>query len=385
MSPVFLPARGGIETMTHALARGLPASGVRVAALEEDGWRAFDAEQPFPVVRAANDPRGGRGAILRLNALTVRDALRERPDVLLAMHIKAAPACAVLSAALDVPFAVYLHAKELPEHPRLGAFAVHHAAASIAVSRYTEELARRAGAAPARLHRIPPGVDLPAAAPMSDGRRPILVTVARLEDENKGHDIVIEALPRMLQAVPSLRWVVIGDGRLRPRLESRARALGVEGSVDFVGAVDDRTRDEWLGRAAVYVMPTRRPADGRGGEGFGIAYVEAAARGTPAVGTAVPGVVDAVEDGETGILVPDPATPESVAGAVIELLADGDRAQRLGERARRRAASFGWPVVCAQVGAVLDSIAGARPVSRAGARRARRALWPVDLLRPPRG
>ncbi len=71
-------------------------------------------------------------------------------------------------------------------------------------------------------------------------------------------------------------WVVIGEGPLRLRLEALARAAGLDGAVCFLGAVPDAERDRWLRRADVFAMLSRLP-----GEGFGIAYLEAGARGKP--------------------------------------------------------------------------------------------------------
>ena len=88
---------------------------------------------------------------------------------------------------------------------------------------------------------------------------------------------------------------------------------------------------------------TSEDDDGRGHvEGFGIVYLEAAARGVPSVGTQTGGIPEAVEDGETGVLVP-PNSPDALAEAMIELLTDVDRRRRLGARASERAQShFSW-------------------------------------------
>ena len=77
---------------------------------------------------------------------------------------------------------------------------------------------------------IPPGVDFRedgrTVAPKAD--QPTLVTVARLTDRYKGHDRVLEAMPKILSSVPEARWVVIGDGPLRPSLEQKTAAMGLD-------------------------------------------------------------------------------------------------------------------------------------------------------------
>ena len=119
-------------------------------------------------------------------------------------------------------------------------------------------------------------------------------------------------------------------------------------SIRFLGAVSDAERDDALDRAHVFVMPNRAPPGGVGGEGFGIVYLEAAAHGLPAVCGNVGGVVDAVVQGETGLLV-DGEDPRAVAEAVSDLLLDPSRARALGDAGARRAKEFAWPVVAKQV------------------------------------
>jgi phosphatidylinositol alpha-1,6-mannosyltransferase len=104
-------------------------------------------------------------------------------------------------------------------------------------------------------------------------------------------------------------------------------------------------------------MPSR--VDGSGfGEGFGIVYVEAGARGLPVVAGNVGGAVDAVVDGETGLLV-DPESPEEVANALSDLLLDRARAQRMGRAGWEHARSFSWGRTASEVEAVLDALTAA--------------------------
>jgi phosphatidylinositol alpha-1,6-mannosyltransferase len=181
------------------------------------------------------------------------------------------------------------------------------------------------------------------------------VCVARLEQRYKGHDVLIRALPLVRARIPSVRLQVVGDGVLRPVYEGFAASLGLDGSVEFLGPVDDATRDELLARAHVFAMPSRLPFDG-GGEGFGIVYLEAGAHGLPVVAGRAAGALDAVVDGETGLLV-DPADHVALAAAIVELLSDRAKASALGERGRARAASFSWPAVARRVEDVVLSVA----------------------------
>jgi phosphatidylinositol alpha-1,6-mannosyltransferase len=195
-------------------------------------------------------------------------------------------------------------------------------------------------------------VELPAVGGRERAERPTIVTVARLRDRYKGHDVLIEALAPIREQVPEAELVVIGDGPLRDELEQLAHTAGVGGAVRFLGAVSDEERNRWLRRAHLFAMPSRLPDDGRAGEGFGIVYMEAAAYGLPVVAGNVAGALDAVADGETGLLV-DPTDPCAVAAAIARLLLDGELAQRLGRAGAARAEGFAWPLIAARVEEVL--------------------------------
>jgi phosphatidylinositol alpha-1,6-mannosyltransferase len=145
-----------------------------------------------------------------------------------------------------------------------------------------------------------------------------------------------------------VQWLVIGEGSLRRSLESRAGSLGVARHISFLGAVPDAERDACLARSRVFVMPSRVPATGVGGEGFGIAYLEANAFGLPVVAGHEGGATDAVVDGRTGLLV-DPRDHVAVADGVTDLLLDPSRAAELGRAGAARAREFAWPDVTRRV------------------------------------
>jgi glycosyltransferase involved in cell wall biosynthesis len=119
--------------------------------------------------------------------------------------------------------------------------------------------------------------------------------------------------------------------------------------------VPDERRDWWLRHADVLAMPSRLPGDGRAGEGFGIVYLEAGAHGTPVVAGNVAGALDAVADGESGLLV-DPTDPHAVADAIAAVLLDRGLAQRLGDGGARRARGFAWPRIAERVEAVVREV-----------------------------
>jgi len=226
------------------------------------------------------------------------------------------------------------------------------------VSRHTEKLALDVGADPARIHRIPPGVDVPAAdVGTRADRRPLIVTIARIEDRHKGHDVMVRAMSLVRSKVPEAHWVVIGDGPLRPSIERLVAAHRLEEHVTFTGPIPDEERDAWLDRARVFAMPSRLPGGRVGGEGFGIVYMEASARALPVVGGNVGGALDAVVHDNTGYLV-DPTNHVEVAEAITGLLTDTDQADALARAGRARAQNMTWPTIASAFESVLLPLAG---------------------------
>jgi phosphatidylinositol alpha-1,6-mannosyltransferase len=294
--------------------------------------------------------------IARLDRFAVGVARSVRPHVVLVLHVVCSPPAALVRAFSRTPVALYVHADELVDRVALTRFALRTADRIIAVSDHTQGIALRLGADPRRVRRISPGVDLPGPAVAEREVRPTIITVARLVKRYKGHDVMVRALARLRDRVPDVRWVVLGDGPLRGELEVLVAAEGVEDLVTFAGAVSDPERDAWLDRAHVFAMPSRLPS-GRGGEGFGIVYTEAAAHGLPVVAGDVGGATDAVRHGQTGLLV-DPTDPAAVADALARILLDPALAARLGQSGRVHARELAWPRVAGRVeDALLELIA----------------------------
>lgn len=350
LTPDYPPARGGIQYLLHGIVRHATRVRLRVVTLGDGAGTVAEDEG----VRTRRVPsRGPRaGAVALLNAAALAEARAWRPDVVLSGHIVMAAAARLTAA----PFVQYLYATEMAHRPRLTSFAVRHAAAAIVLGAHGRSLALAAGAEAQRVHPIPPGIDLPdrpATTPRE--RAPLIVSVARLEDRYKGFDVLVRALPLIRSRVPDATMTFVGDGPLRSSLEALARAGGCGEALRCAGAVSDAERDALLSAATVFAMPSRLPARS-GGEGFGIVYLEAGAHGTPVVAGNVGGALDAVVDGQTGVLV-DPEDHVALADAICGLLLDRERATRLGDGGREWAERFAWPLVVRKVEDVLIGVA----------------------------
>lgn len=322
-----------------------------------------DLERAFQVVRAGGASHHAR--LLRMTARAVLAGTRWA-DVIISGHIVCAPAAAALHAIHGTPVVQYFYGQEIPNRPRLASFAARRSACNISISDYTSSLLAHHVSTCAPIVQIPPGVDLPAGrVETSEGRRTV-VTVGRLRDRYKGHDVLIEAMLTVREAQPDARLIIVGDGPLQPELEAHSRNLGVDDVVHFAGRVDDAERDEILETASVFCMPSRLREDGAG-EGFGIVYMEASARGIPVVAGNVAGARDAVVDGETGLLV-DPEDPDAVAQALLTLVEDPQLARKMGEAGRRRADTFDWPQIVRRVEDVVLSLVSTRNAGVGSAR-----------------
>jgi phosphatidyl-myo-inositol dimannoside synthase len=352
LTPDFPPARGGIQVLVHRLVRNASRSRMRVVTLDAPGAGAFDRREGLEVRRVWLSRGDRRVSVAMLNAVGFRDALAFRPHVVLSGHIVTSLAARAIRSALKVPVVQYLYADEARARPRLTTFALRHADATVVLGKHTRELAIAAGADASRLHSIPPGVDLPVSLRRERAAAPTVLTIGRLRERYKGHDMLVRALPLIRARVPGAQWVVVGDGPLRPELERLAAAHELDGHVRFLGEVSDAERDAWLDRAQVFAMPARVPPGGMGGEGFGIVFLEANAHGLPVVAGNVGGALDAVVHGETGLLV-DPSDHTAVADAVSELLLDPGRAMALGRAGAARARSFAWPTIAGRVEELL--------------------------------
>jgi phosphatidylinositol alpha-1,6-mannosyltransferase len=352
ITPDFPPTSGGIQMVVHRLAAGIRGFESEVIAPDSPGAAEFDAASGLSVrrVQGGGRLRGGRNALI--NVAAVRRALRFRPDLVLSAHIVTSPAAAAIRRGQGSRMVQYFHAEEIGAKPRLAVFAARQADASIAVSAYTASLIADAGAPPGRVHVIANGTDIPSDASAQPVDRPTILTIARIEERYKGHDTMVRALALVLAKVPDAQWVVIGDGSLRPGLEQLARSYGVADSIRFLGVVPDDQRNAWLARAHLLAMPSRLPAGKFAGEGFGIVYLEAGAYGKPVVAGNVGGALDAVVDGETGLLV-DPLDPLALAQAITRLLQDDELAQQLGRGGQARARLYAWPRIVERVEVLL--------------------------------
>ncbi|GHJ98388.1 glycosyltransferase family 4 protein [Streptomyces sp. NPDC003753] len=351
----FPPRPGGIQAFLHNMALRLDPDRLVVYASTwkrgregAEATAAFDAEQPFTVVRD------------RTTMLLPTPAATRRAVGLLREH-----GCTSVWFGAAAPLGLMAPALRRAGARRLVATTHGHEAgwAQLPAARtllrrigestdtitYLGEYTRSRIAtaltpqAADRMVQLPPGVDEKTFHPGSGGdevrarlgltNRPVVVCVSRLVPR-KGQDTLIRALPRILAVEPETVLLIVGGGPYERDLRRLAQETGVADAVHFTGAVPWSRLPAHYGAGDVFAMPCRTRRGGLDVEGLGIVYLEASATGLPVVAGDSGGAPDAVLDGETGWVVRG-GSEEETADRIITLLGDPELRRRMGERGRQ--------------------------------------------------
>ena len=330
---------GGIGTYIVTLTRALRHRGHRVMVASSGGRLAASvdaADAPHWLVDVRTKiechPKVWR-AVRQLEA-----RLAQTPVDIIHAHTRVAQvAAALVSRRTRIPYVTTCHGfyrRRLSRRlwPCWGRL-------TVAISRPVEaHLLQDFRLPPSRVRLIPTGIDpermartITAEAQEMWQRRldaapgePFVAVMTRLVP-SKGVDGFLRAVAQAVPIVPGVRGVVIGDGEDRPRLERLAHRLGLDRRVRFVGTVDDPA--PLLRLCTAFVFPAT------GLEGLGLSMLEAMAVGLPVVASKVGGVMDIVEHGYSGFLVP-PGDVAALSERICQLVEDRPLATRLGTAAR---------------------------------------------------
>ncbi|MER7723828.1 glycosyltransferase family 4 protein [Streptomyces sp. NPDC096323] len=350
----FPPRPGGIQAFLHNMALRLDPEQVVVYA---STWKrgaegaaataAFDAEQPFTVVRDRTTmllptPRVTRRAteLLRTHGCTSVWFGAAAPLGLMAPALRRAGARRLVATTHghEAGWAQLPASRQLLRRIGEGTDTITY------LGEYTRSriAAALTPAAAGRMVQLPPGVDEKTFHPDSGGDRvrarlgltdrPVVVCVSRLVPR-KGQDTLILAMPAILAEVPDAVLLIVGGGPYAGELRKLAAQTGVGDSVRFTGPVPWEELPAHYGAGDVFAMPCRTRRGGLDVEGLGIVYLEASATGLPVVAGDSGGAPDAVLDGETGWVVRGGSAEES-AERIVALLGDAELRQRMGERGR---------------------------------------------------
>ena len=236
----------------------------------------------------------------------------------------------------------------------------------IAASQFTKQVLLRLGVREERICVITPGTDTrksialnrvqPEIMSLALGRR-VLLTVGRLVPR-KGQDMVLRALPQIVAQFPDLLYVIAGGAR-GPAKENYRKMVQDQGLQNNVVILDNPSGESITALYAaceIFIMANRTMPDGDT-EGYGIVFLEAGAWGKPVIGGRAGGVVEAVDDGVTGILV-DGASVDDIARAIERLLTDATLAHRMGEAGKIKFQKNGWDQKSEQYLGLIERVAG---------------------------
>ena len=334
---------GGINYLVDQVMRRFPRGEVTIFASTHPGAAAFDATYPHEVIRLPTSMMLPTPGVRR----RVHDELRARkPDVVLFGAIwplgHMGPG---IRRKLGIPYAgmsqgLELTAARIPGLlARIGRDALFVTAGSAWTRSRLERAFRREGDMPL----MASGIDTDAFTPaVSDalvrkrhalGDAPVICCVSRLVPR-KGQDMLIRALPRVAQAIPAVRLLIVGIGPYERALRNLAQQSGVSDRVVFAGAAPYAELPAYFRAGDVFAMPCRARRFGLDVEALGAVFLQAAAVGRPVLVGRSGGAPEAVRDGETGIVV-DPTSPEAIAREMSGLLGDPARAAAMGAAGAR--------------------------------------------------
>ncbi len=251
----------------------------------------------------------------------------QQPDLVIASHINFTPAAHWLKRLRGVPYWAVAHGLEAWNIKSLSLkSALAKANLILAVSNYTRDrLLREQNLDPAQIALLPNTFDANsfAIAPKPEylleryglgASQPIILTVARLDrsDRYKGYDQILRAMPEIRRHLPNVHYLIVGQGSDLSRIENLIQSLNLSSCVTLTGFVSDAELGAHYNLCDVFAMPSK-------GEGFGIVYLEALACGKATLGGNQDGAIDALCNGELGVLV-DPDDVAAIAQSLVQIL-----------------------------------------------------------------
>ncbi|MBI5965713.1 MAG: glycosyltransferase family 4 protein [Chloroflexi bacterium] len=354
----FYPSEGGIQTFMRSIVAADLDIKWTVLTRKVDSHR-LDAEHPYNVARTTLRPqlrivdrlwlkmRRGEFSLPQLIAFQtekklIRLSKHTRADFLFADQLISAASVRVAARRLGIPWGLGVYGKELLNGNEEDRNLLADADLVLACSNYSNELAKSRGANEARTKTLHPSVDvdffrLPkdrqaARKKLGVDGQETLITVAHLV-QRKGHDLVIQALPTIRSIYPNVIYLIVGRGAYENSLRGLAKALGVSESVRFCGYVPTQNLPLYYGAADVHIMASAADGDV---EGFGISFIEAAACGTPSIGSRSGGILDAIADGSSGFLV-ELGDVQGLSKLIMKILENKNLRDQVGLVARKMA------------------------------------------------
>lgn len=367
----FPPRAGGIQAFVHGVLVRQPEGSVVVYAPKWKGDAAFDAEQPFPVIRHPTSLMLPEPTVLRRAREIARSEGCDRVVFGAAAPLGLlAPRLASVGVQTSVGI-THGHEAAWAQTPgskqmlrRIG----DRLSTVTYLGAYTRSRIARALSVEAagRMRQLVPGVDAAVFHPDRRGEgaevrarhglsdRPVVVCVSRLMPR-KGQDSLIRALPRIRErAGRDVALLIVGGGPYRKDLQGLVDQMGLGSDVVITGGVPWEELPAHYAAGDVFAMPCRTRQGGWDVEGLGIVYLEASATALPVVSGDSGGAPDAVQEGETGFIVGG-RDQDALVARVSQLLTDPDLAAAMGRAGREWVeSSWGWDRSAHRLRQLLD-------------------------------
>jgi glycosyltransferase involved in cell wall biosynthesis len=370
VSRVFPPDPGGIQEYTYN--RCLQdRDRIAVLAANCSGAKLFDQKQDFPIYRWSGSSIGrikGIGGILKQVLylfwevfLGIRLFFRYRYSAIEWAHGYDFPAILLLSYLLPIRFSLYLHGDDVLCPLKNKVFSIlfewtlRRATAIACNSNFTRDFLQSRFRFDTPIHvihpavrpeKFGPAVDLTIGENLRMQTRAkfrisessiVILSVGRLV-RRKGFDRIIEQIPRLAADGIDVYYLICGTGPMEAELRAQASRLDVDSRVLFAGYISDEDLAGFYSACEIFALATFFDTKARSIEGFGIVYLEAGLFSKPVIASRSGGVEDAVQDGETGILV-DPSSTEEIYTALSKLASNAQLRTELGRNGYERAQS----------------------------------------------
>lgn len=375
ISSEFPPGPGGIGTHAFQIAKFLFASGWDVQVISPQDYASdteittFNAQQPFMVNRLPSYDHKFLQSLKRFLYI-LRVVRNFKPNLVMASGARAIWLSALLLRWRRTPWVIVGHGTEFGARTGLSAwitrFAGNRADKVICVSRYTQEalwdlgivkppnLVIHNGADHNSIFTLPKQEVAAFRKDMSGSDQFVLLTVGNVSDR-KGQEVVIRAMPKIVEKFPNVQYWMAGIPQVQAKLEALSRELGVFENIRFWGRVSQEILVMLYNACDLFVMTSRRLSDGDF-EGYGIAVIEAALCGKPAVVSDHSGLAEAVQHNQTGLLVPQ-NDPDQTADAILSLANNREKFRSLGQQAQENALeNQTWARVGARYLAVFEEV-----------------------------
>lgn len=328
--PNIFEFKGGIQVYSEFLLKAIHSFKVKSChvIIKHDKRVPISALQEFSLFQFHCS--GSWPLALRTHAFAaqlISSAIQDKPDLIIATHINFTLLAYHINRLLDIPYWAVAHGVEAwnIKSPSLQR-ALKNSDLVLSVSNYTRnQLITEGYLQPHKIQILPNTFDenLFVSAAKLDillqryklkVNQPIILTVARLDKREgyKGYDRIIKALTKVKTQIPDVHYLLVGKGGDRSRIEQIIKELQLENHVTLAGFVPDEELCDHYNLCDVFAMPSK-------GEGFGIVYLEAMACGKPCLGGNQDGALDALDQGEIGVLV-NPDDIDEIADALIRIL-----------------------------------------------------------------